>query len=364
MNQFFPPPLYKFLKIAIGNGGISANKAKNVFPWLLKTILFEPLRWIEILTQDKSIREHTISHHPIFVLGFYRSGTTYLQQFLLQDDRTGHHSVFQMVFPEIMLSSEKWLTPVMESISSRFNMQDPVHRIPLTWQYSGEEDATMTTSLNTLGAQWGFFFPEKMQHYFDRYVLMENISELEEQTWIQSFVFLLKKISLANEGKQLVLKSPPNTARVKLLHSLFPNAKFILIHRNPYDVFASNKNFWKIAQEIYTIGKTKHADINSIILDMYSKTMSRYIAEKDLIPSEQLIEVPYAEFVDRPLETTKAIYEGLRLDDFGYCKNKMASFAEQQGKFKRLSHSLHSDEKRIVSERWEPYFRHWGYSLS
>ena len=63
----------------------------------------------------------------------------------------------------------------------------------------------------------------------------------EFEAWKQEFVFLLKKISLANHNKQLVLKSPPNTARIKLLLSLFPNAKFIFIHRNPYEVYVSNK---------------------------------------------------------------------------------------------------------------------------
>jgi len=363
MNRIFPLPLYTFLKIAFENGGFAAKGLRNILPWLLKTILFEPLRWIEIATKNKKIAQHTITKHPVFILGFYRSGTTYLNQFFMQDDRLGYHSVFQMIFPEIMLTYEKGLTPVMEFISRIFKLQDPVHRIPLTWQFPGEEDATMTTSLNPRGAQWGFFFPKKMNEYFQKYVLFENLRESEMEEWKQAFVLLLKKISLANQNKQLVLKSPPNTARIKLLLSLFPDAKFILIHRNPYEVYASNKRFWKVAQDIYTIGRTKSVDVNKIILDTYSKTMHRYLLEKDLIPQGQLIELPYEDFIKMPVASMRQIYESLDLNEFGYCVNKMESFAELQKNYIVLDHNLAPEERMTVSEKWEPFIRHWNYPL-
>ena len=40
-------------------------------------------------------------------------------------------------------------------------------------------------------------------------------------------------------SKRLLLKSPVHTARVRILKRLFPDAQFVYIHRNPYDVFRS-----------------------------------------------------------------------------------------------------------------------------
>ena len=144
MNRLFPLPIYTLLKITHKNGGLSAKKAKNVMPWLIKTIMFEPLRWLELVMHNKKISQHTITKDPVFILGFYRSGTSYLHQFLIQDDRFGYHSNFQMVLPEIMLSSEKILAPVFEFICRSFSLHDSVHRVPLSFQFPGEEDATMT----------------------------------------------------------------------------------------------------------------------------------------------------------------------------------------------------------------------------
>jgi omega-hydroxy-beta-dihydromenaquinone-9 sulfotransferase len=148
MNQFYPLPIYTFLKIAHENGGFSIKKFKNIMPWFMKTILFEPFRWVELAMYNKKIVRHAINKDPIFILGFYRSGTSYLHHFLTQDNRFGYHSNFQMIFPDMMLSCENWMSPAFEFIFRFFNLNDPVHRIPLSFRFPGEEDGAMTTSLN------------------------------------------------------------------------------------------------------------------------------------------------------------------------------------------------------------------------
>lgn len=361
MNRLFPLPIYTFLKMVYENGGVSAKRLENILPWLIKIILFEPLRWVELAIKNKTINQHIITKDPVFILGFYRSGTSYLHQFFTQDDRLGYHSNFQMVFPEIMLCCEKWLSPAFEFIFRLFNIRDPVHRVRLSFRFPGEEDGAMTTSLNSRGAAWGYFFPKKMIEYFHKYVLFENVPASEIEGWKRDYVFLLRKISLANHNKQLVLKSPPNTARIKLLLSLFPDAKFILIHRNPCEVYASNKRFLKVTHTMYALGGTRSLDINSVILDTYAKTMYRYIQERDLIPKGQLMELSYEDFIKNPVASMRAAYETLHLNDFSYCEHKMTSFAERHKTFKVLDHKLPPEERKTVSEKLEPIMTHWNY---
>lgn len=360
MNRLFPLPVYTFLKFVYRNGGLTFSGLRNLPPWLIKTILFEPLRWIE-LTYNKKINGHTFEKDPVFILGFYRSGTSYLHEFLTQDDRLGYHTVFQMVMPEIMLGSEKKLTPVLDFICRVFNIQDDVHRIRLSFRYPGEEDAAMTTALNPRGAQLGYFFPKKMLEHFQKYVLFENVPLSEKAAWEQDFMFLLRKISLANKGKQLILKSPPNTARVQQLLSLFPKAKFIMIHRNPYEVYASNKRFWKVTNRVYALGETRSVDVSAIILDTYAAIMRRYLEEKDLIPEGQLIEIRYEDFIQNPLENMRTIYETLDLGDFAYCERKMRAYVEKQRNYVRLTHELPAGEREQVSQKWAAFIRHWHY---
>ncbi|MEP6948355.1 MAG: sulfotransferase [Ginsengibacter sp.] len=362
MNRLFPLPIYTFLKTTYKSGGISLKGLKNLPAWLFKTILFEPLRWIE-LTYNKKISEHTITKDPIFILGFYRSGTSFIHQFLTQDNRFGYHTGFQMILPEIMLTGEKILSPFFDFICRVFNLKDPVHRKPMSFRFPGEEDAAMTTSLNPRGAQWGYFFPKIMMEQFHKFVLFENIPESEIEGWKKDFIFLVRKISLANKGKQLVLKSPPNTARIKLLLSIFPKAKFIFIHRNPYEVYASNKQFLKVTNRLYALGGTNSVNNNSIILETYTKIMNRYLLEKGLIPEGQLIEIPYSELLREPVEKMRKIYEILNFDDFNYCENLMIKYIEGQKNFQQLKHALPPNEKELVTRKFQPFFKQWNYPL-
>ena len=207
-----------------------------------------------------------------------------------------------------------------------------------------------------------------IKNYFIQYVSPALVTiilsdKVKLPTLKDHAAYLAVKMVFANQNKQLVLKSPPNTARIKLLLSLFPNAKFIFIHRNPYHVYASNIRFWKVTQKIYALGNNRSVDVNSIIIDIYSKIMHRYLLEKDLVPNGQLVEIPYEDLIQRPLENMRTIYKKIHLDDFGYCENKMKSFVEVQKNFVTLEHELPADEKRVVSEKLEPFIRRWNYPL-
>lgn len=363
MNQLFPLPLWSFLKIIAQNGGVSPGKLKNTIPWLVKAVLFEPVRWAELALYNQKIRQHEIVKHPLFVLGFYRSGTSFLHQCLVQDNRFGYHTNFQMVLPEVMLTTEKALAPIFEFVARTFRLSDSVHRVPLSFRFPGEEDATMTTFLDPKGAQWGYFFPGKMQEQFSRYVMFQGVSAAEVEDWKKAFLFLLKKISFAAGGRQLVLKSPPNTARIRLLLSLFPDARFVFIHRNPYEVYASNKRFWKVVQKTYALKGVKPDHVNSLILDHYSQVMHRYLEEKNLVPPGQLVELPYEEFIKTPVSGLRQVYESLRLHSFADVVDKLTLFTGRQKDFAVMNHRLPPNERNIVSERWEPFFHQWNYTI-
>lgn len=363
MDRLFPLPVYTFLKIVLENGGFSAKGIKNLPPWILKTIVFEPLRWIELAAHRQRIKNHKIKEPPLFILGYYRSGTTFLQQLFMQDERMGYTSLFQMIFPELMLTFEKPLTPVFEKLSGLLKMYNPVHRVPLNWFFPGEEDAAMATSVNPRSAQWGSFFPEKARDYFEKFVFYRGIDHIEKEKWCHDYLYLVKKISLANQQKSLVLKSPPHTARIGILLRLFPDARFIHIHRDPYEVFASNQRLWTVVQNIYTLGKTRQVDFDSLILENYSQMMSSLLEEKTRIAEGQWVELAFQDLVNSPVKSMQRIYQKLRLGDFEFCREKLESYAQLQNKHKMLQYSLSGEEINAVSEKWERFIRHWDYPV-
>jgi len=75
--------------------------------------------------------------------------------------------------------------------------------------------------------------------------------------WKTTYDYFLKKISYKNNGKPILLKSLVNTAKIKQILDLYPNAKFIHIHRNPYDVYFST---WKLYKSILPLLSFQNVD--------------------------------------------------------------------------------------------------------
>jgi hypothetical protein len=359
MNSLFRIPLYSFIKAAYKYGGFSGKGFLHAFPWIIKTMALEPLRWIELARYNKKIESYKIETDPLFILGYYRSGTTYLQQMFMQDNRFGYTSFYQTFFPELMLTFEKSMTPVLEKITHTLRTQNYFHRIPFTWRFPGEEDVAMLSSMNANAAQWGVLFPNHATNAFKKYVLFEKISNDEMQKWKDSYLYLVKKISFANHRKPLVLKSPPNTARIPQLLSLFPNAKFVYISRNPLQVYCSGKRLWEMIIKKHALGNCSAADLQQIILETYSDSMHRYMKDKVLIPQDKLIEISYENFIKHPVSVTKQVYEKLALGDFEYCQQAVSKYVHEQKNYATLKHAINQEELTTVQDQLAPYINYW-----
>ncbi len=75
---------------------------------------------------------------------------------------------------------------------------------------------------------------------------------------------MLRKLTVRHGSeKRLVIKSPVHTARVALLLKLFPDAQFIYIHRNPYEVFQSCVNMAGTSQPVVVVVSWKETQIRT-----------------------------------------------------------------------------------------------------
>lgn len=179
---------------------------------------------------------------PLFILGHWRSGTTFVHNVFACDKHFGYTTTYQTVFPNLML----WGQPFFKKNMS-FLMPDhrPTDNMELKVDLPQEEEFALSNMMPyTYYNFW--FFPQKMLEYCDKYLLFNTITEEERQIFMKAFLKLVK-ISLHNTGgTQYLSKNPPHTGRVKTLLEMFPNAKFIYLKRNPYTVFESTRSFLSI----------------------------------------------------------------------------------------------------------------------
>jgi hypothetical protein len=64
---------------------------------------------------DNKIKNTEITHPPIFFIGHWRSGTTYLHNLLSLDKNLGYFTTFQAYLSSIFLGNENLFKPLVSS---------------------------------------------------------------------------------------------------------------------------------------------------------------------------------------------------------------------------------------------------------
>jgi len=81
----------------------------------------------------------------------------------------------------------------------------------------------------------------------------------------------------------LVLKSPCHTGRVRLLLKLFPKARFIFIHRNPYEVFLSGAHLASTTYGWQFLQQPSDSDLQEYILRQGEILHSEYFSSRGFL---------------------------------------------------------------------------------
>src|SRR5262249_56480059 len=92
---------------------------------------------------------------------------------------------------------------------------------------------------------------------YDRYLTLRRLSEDERAEWKAAVAWFVQKLAFRC-GRPLVLKSPGHTGRIRLLLELFPDARFVHIHRNPYAVFQSARHTVLKASPWWALQRSDH----------------------------------------------------------------------------------------------------------
>ena len=148
---------------------------------------------------------------PLFILGHYRSGTTHLHNLLALDPRFAAPTFFQVLNPHTFLTTERWAAPVADRLVVRRRYQD---EMALGAGVPSEDEIALLT-MTSLSPYMGWYFPKDGAHY-DRYLTFRGVPHEEVARWGRALTTFFKKLTVRHD-RPLILKSPPHTARIRLL---------------------------------------------------------------------------------------------------------------------------------------------------
>jgi len=320
-------------------------------------LVISPLNLIERIRFHKKIEETEVTKPPIFIIGHWRSGTTYLHNVISQDPQFSYPTTFQTVTPALFMGFENLIKPVVSSSLPETRPQD---NIKLGADLPQEEEYALG-NLSPYSFYHGWCFPKNMDFYY-KYVFMDEVPDFMVDEFKKVYMHLIKKLTLYYNGRQLLLKNPPNTGRIKLLLEMFPNAKFIHIYRNPYDVYMSMSRNIEKEMTLYTLQKPgEKEDIIRRMIETYQKMFKKYFKERTLIPDGNLVEVQYEDFVKNPLKTAKYIYEKLNIAGFEKAKPFIKDYTDSQKKVKARNYDIDNELKKHIYRHLNFTIDFWGY---
>jgi hypothetical protein len=277
---------------------------------------------------------------------------------MARDERFGYlknHQAFTMNFS--LLSLDR-LNKILSIFVPGKRPQDDVK---VTLDDPAEEEQPLCT-MTTRSSIHSFWFP-KNKDYFSKYHLFENITEKEKDAWKKDYLFLLKNIAFYCKKKRLLLKNPHNTGRVKELLELFPDAKFIFIHRDPYTVFRSTKKLYNRMISSQMLQHCSQAEIEKSILKDNALVLQKYLREREMIPKGQLIEIGFDELENSPLETMESIYTGLGENGFESARPAMESYLDSVKQYRRnIYRPLGKSTLKKIHSAWDFWFTEFGYT--
>jgi hypothetical protein len=246
---------------------------------------------------------------PLFIIGHWRSGTTHLHNLICLDERAGYSTTFQTVFPHLLFGFHRPLLWLMNVVMPE---KRPVDNVLLNARNPQEEEFGLANVTPMSYYHWWYFAADwdEIQH---AYLSLENLPEKQREAWKKIYLRYIKR-TLIREGKYwFVSKNPPNTARIKLLLELFPDARFVYIHRNPYEVFVSSQRFFKAISGPLRLQDISDDAFNNHILKAYCALYDAYQEQKRLIPKNRLVEIGYEQFIQNEESYLRFIYAQLEI---------------------------------------------------
>lgn len=305
---------------------------------------------------------HSISFTPIFILGLHRSGTTILYKLLSQTNNynivTAYHIIcFNQLLNNYLSSEENNYKNKLSQELQRYSKDRGIDRLKLDADFPEE---------------YGFLLGQKSS---DMKINKQNN---------QFFKDLCKKIQfISDNNKPILLKNPYDFGNFIKIIELFPNARFIFIHRHPYRTLSStikavqqifSKQNWytsklyrlyvKIFENPLLLASTqllflKAPFFGMLYLLFQMRQGTRYFLRNiNRLDTRQYINVTYEELCADADSTLQKIHSFLEID----AKN-LGTYQSQIQVRKIRLHPLVRQFKSLIDFSLHDYFDFWGYSF-
>jgi len=345
--------LIRLLRI---NGLPAGGKRGQFLSALASAVARSPVSLFEQLRYQRSLRVLSIPP-PIFIIGHWRSGTTHLANLLSQSPHFGTVTPVASGLPHNLLTIGKWLRPLLEK---KIPADRLIDQVAIT-AGSPQEDEFGIANMVTTSWLHGLYFPGNFDGNWKTGVFHKDWSDIQMQQWKTAHVNYLKKVYVDQGSRPLIVRNPAYTTRVPILRSIWPEARFIHIYRNPYEVFSSMQNYFRKLLPVLALQDYSKVDIDQVIFSTFRELMQSAMVQLPKLPAHEFIEVSYEELRQAPVSTVQKIYARLQIPDFEATEPRFKNYLNGIRSYQKNKYEQNQTERELISNNWGHIIDHYGY---
>ena len=293
---------------------------------------------------------------PIFMTGSMRSGTSYLYALMSSDPKNigvyewqlhmpsppANHTDFdhasQIRRAEELVQSEGFLEPDVR------DKHDYDPRLP------AEDSAALAYSFLSFSYPFYFYVPGYAQY----------IAGIDNGPGYRIEKMFLQSLQYGVTGKQWVLKSPLHLSMLRELLSVYPDAHFVVNHRDPTRTLSSLMSLLDAHRRQFgctvTVDRTFALMLMEGIASGYEDMMRR---RKDPKVDAAFVDVNYVDLERDPIGQVQKVYDNFGMSLHDSSRQAMAKYIAEhrKGKHGKHRHKLEDSGLKIeeVLERFKTY---------
>ena len=294
---------------------------------------------------------------PVFILGHWRSGTTLLHDLMNCDPALAAPTTYECFFPNHFLLSERAIGRLFNVFLPKKRPQDDV---PVAMDRPQEDEFAL--SILGLGTPYNSLAFPRQGPVDETYLDLQDLDEAARADWANGFLWFCRRLALKH-ARRLLLKSPPHTARIKLLLELFPDARFIHISRDPFAVVPSTIKLWRALYSTQGLHNPALIDpwLETHVIETFQRMDKAYEAGRALIPEGHLVEIRMEDFIADPGGVIEDVYVRLGLEGFDEAVPAFEAFLAARGIHAGGAYALAPEMESRIEEQLAPYMARFGY---
>ena len=314
----------------------------------------------DMLSRHPEIHEQKIEQ-PIIVIGLPRTGTTHMLNLLAADSRLRAMPLWESYEPvptpgESLL--EDGTDPRYQRCADAWAMmQKTVPHLaamhPMDPDHINEEIELMLPNFASYNFEWFTHSPRYRDHYL-------AMPQLPHYQYMNTVLKLLQFQQPADWPRRWVLKSPMHLENIPELSAVFPDATFVVTHRDPVSVIQSTITMLAYGQRMNR-RRVLIDELAKYWCDRIEHLLRRCVETRQLLPEAQSIDVPFHQFMADDMGMVERIYDkaGLPMDDHAHSEMQDFIASHPRGKHGRVVYDLEGDfgiNPAALRARFQFYF--------